>query len=284
VLDFERGELDSTEQMILKSTRSYRPRKGEERISKMPSKAHQLLIGNSDGSQKSSSLKSRGARRWSVVKKRQESRKARLFMNVARILKQSIPTPALQIGSGPTREGIARKGGHPASIILDDDPEESLVTDIDSEPCMSAGSVSTLALQRDRETYPIDPYRVQKEKKERKEMTVAILLPKCALLNRAQGKVLLLRVRTKKEASNLTTVIKRNITAANAQLLLNVCRNNTVKLDEVLNGIMSEDDIQPIRKGGCCEAIGKRAIEDAVKQDNLASVKQLLDVLHPLCK
>lgn len=262
--DFDERDDDS-----IFETCSFQPRKGEEQISKMPSKAHKLLIGN-DRDKMPSSKKTRTARRWSVVKKRQ-SRRARLLFHIASLVGKKATTPALK--DRQNNDPVKR------SSILFDEISDAIVADTSSEPCMSVGNYPhTTELNGCRETYPIDQAR--KEMGGLREMTVAILLPKCKSLNRTHGKVLLLRVRTKKEASNLTTTIKRNIFAANAQALLKASReNDSERLSELMGELMSNDDVQPIRKDACCEVIGKRAIEEIIKHDNLECLKNLLEQL-----
>jgi hypothetical protein len=262
-------DFDERDDDAIFETSSYQPRQGEEQISKMPSKAHKLLIGN-DREKLPSPKKTRTARRWSAVKKYQ-SRKARLFFHIAHLVGKKATTPGLkdELNSDPVK----------GSSTLFDDISDAMVTDTSSEPCMSVeNSPHTTELNGCRETYPIDQAR--KEMGGFREMTVAVLLPKCKSLNRSHGKVLLLRVRTKKEASNLTTTIKRNIFAANAQALLKASReNDSEMLSELLRELMSNEDVQPIRKDACCEVIGKRAIEEIIKHDNLECLKILLEHL-----
>merc|ERR1712226_1044316 len=200
-------------------------------------------------------------------------------------MRAKITTPALQdmqSGSasarGPGFFASAVFTNVPRSMLLDNEDDEC--PDSSSEPCMSASKIRKFAESGSRD---FESVTIERQMRDLKQMTVAILLPKCKSLNRSQGKVILLRVRTKKESSNLSTTIKRNITAANAHFLLKACeQNESEKLDEAFDDLMSNDDIQPIRKGGCCEAVGNRAIEDAVRHNNVYMLKKLLHVLHPL--
>jgi len=190
-----------------------------------------------------------------------------MFVKVAKIMRKRANTPALNNARGcatlPT--GFLEEGS-------DTFPDST------SDPCLSTDSISILAHGHDQDLTGVTSER---KRRDRKQMTVAVLLPKCSSLKRAQGKVILLRVRTKKEASNLTTTIKRNITTANSHLLLEACReDNLEQLREVLDEMVSDEDVQPIRKGGCCEAVGKQAIEEAIKRDNVEILKRLLSVLH----
>lgn len=263
---------------IFEQTRSLHSRRKEEQISNMPSKAHRLLIGddaNGNASKRKSSSKSnklmhtsRRTRKWSIVKQQHKSRKARVLSNIAKMIAKKSATPILK-----------KIEGHSSTFF--ENVDDAVAADVLSEPCMSGGSMPGFSHTTDvdgfRETYPISGGNI---KGGFKETTVAVLLPKCVSLNRPHDKVLFIRVRTKKEASNLTTVMKRNICAANAQVFLKACRNNDSKqLSEVFDNLMSKDDIQSIRAEGCCELIGKRGIEDTIKHNNLSSLKQLLEVL-----
>merc|ERR1740130_106958 len=161
------------------------------------------------------------------------------------------------------------------------DVDDLLAAGVASEPCMNGFAPSSISrtteLDELPETFPISG---DNAKEDSKETTVAILLPKCTSSNRPHDKVVFVRVRTKKEASNLATAVKRNVFAKNTQVFLEACRNNdTRQLGEVLENFMSKEDIQSIRAGGCCEAIGKRGIEDAIKHNNLSSLKLLLKFL-----
>jgi len=247
---------------LFEQTRSIHSSRKEELISNMPCKARRLLVGNDDPNFNAPKTKRKPSSK--TTKSRSVAKKV---FNIARSMVNKSAVPAFH--------------HQECSSSLFADVDDLLAAGVASEPCINGFAPSSISrtteLDELPETFPISG---DNAKEDSKETTVAILLPKCTSSNRPHDKVVFVRVRTKKEASNLATAVKRNVFAKNTQVFLEACRNNdTRQLGEVLENFMSKEDIQSIRAGGCCEAIGKRGIEDAIKHNNLSSLKLLLKFL-----